>query len=346
MTTPSVSPAIPEDEDATVSSAVSVPSVFQEFPDEEDEVEDEAVPLAFVEGEGYDYVEVEDEVVIGEKITDSVYADFIGKPDAKPSDYKFLNKEPAARSQELVDLVIRQIIRAKTELKPAWTHDACIKAAKYTIIQLSAERSKSGKVTKWTISEEDAEKLAKGQCMTRALKMYEEQEVVNSVTRLNSSLGIPDKGMVVGDGKRAFYKQLFNAIATKSPTFLYPAPKVKDDGEVEVLTQEQKKARTKMTQRCVNFKAAALIAKEIADLRKSIGDKEWTKENHAEMDLLKTEQAQLWNRFWIETGTAIVNAEVFFGRTAVTNKPKRPSLKTVFKSAVTHDSVSFGIHEQ
>lgn len=342
MTTSEVSPVIPEDETVTTVSQVSVPEVFQDFPEHDGTEETEAV--TFLEGDGYDYVE--DEVVIGETITDEVYADFIGKPEAKPSQYRFLNKEPAARNQELVDLVIRRIIAAKTAASPPWPHESVVKAAKYTIVQLAAERDKTGKVTAWTISEEDAEKLARGQCMSRALKMYEEQEILNSVTRINQYVGVPDKGMVVGDGKRAFYKALFHAIAEKKPTFLYPAPKVKENGEEEVLTQEQKKARTRYTQKCVNFKAASEIAKEIAELRKSIGDREWTKDDHAEMDALKTMQLQIWNCFWVESGTAITNAEFFFGRTAVTGKPKRPSLKTVFRSAVTHDSVSFGIHEQ
>jgi hypothetical protein len=318
---------------------MSSTDVFQDLP------EDEENEVTFLEGEGYDYVE--DEVVIGETITDEVYADFIGKPDAKPSQYKFLNKEPAARSQELVDLVIRRIIAAKTAKPTPWGHEAVVKAAKYTIVQLAAERDKTGKVTAWTISEEDAEKLARGQCMTRALKMYEEQEILNSVTRLNESVGVPDKGMIVGDGKRGFYRELFHAIAEKKPTFIYPAIKLDDDGKPkETLTQEQKKARTRYTQKCVNFKAASAIAKEIADLKKKIGDREYTPEENSDMDELRKMQLDIWNKFWVESGTAITNAEVFFGRTAVTGKPKRPSLKTVFRSAVTHDSVSFGIHEQ
>lgn len=152
--------------------------------------------------------------------------------------------------------------------------------------------------------------------------------------------------MVVGDGKRSFYKALFHAIAEKKPAFLYPAPKVKENGEEEVLTQEQKKARTRYTQKCINFKAASAVAKEIADLKKKIGDREYTPEENADMDALRTMQLEIWNRFWTESGAAIANAETFFGRAAVTGKPKRPSLKTVFRHAVTNDSVSFGIHEQ
>lgn len=311
---------------------------FSDLPDE-----DEEESPHYLEGDGYDYVE--DVVTIADVITDEVYADFIGKPDAKPSDYKFLSKEPEARQKELADLVVRRIIAAKTASTP-WDHDAVVKAAKYTIVQLAAERNKKGEVVKWTVSEEDAEKLAKGPCMMQALREYERQQVLGTVTRLNSEMGLPDKGAIVGDGKRAFDKALFHAIAEKKPTFLYPAIKTNDDGTPkETLTPEQTKARTRYTQKCINLRAAAEIAKEIHNLRKSIGDREYTNEENAEMDSLRAEQARIWGQFWAGTGAAIANAELFFGKAAA-NKKKRVSLKTVFRSAVTNDSVSFGIHEQ
>lgn len=309
-------------------------------PDDEDEDEDESESITYLSGEGYD--DDESEVVAVDVVTDQIYADFIGKPNAKPSSYKFVSKELAKRNDELENLIVRRMVAVRTA-SPPWDYDATIKAAKHTIIQLSAERDKKGIVTKWTVDEETAEKLAV-QCMSRALTLYEYKEITGAVSRINGEMGLKDVGTVVGDGNKKFTKALFNAIAAKEPVFLYPPRKVSKEGIEEVLSQEQIKARTRKTKDSINFTAATAIAKEISKLKKSIGDREYTPDENAEMDLLKTEQLRIWKKFWTETGAAITNAEITFGKAAKPSK-KRVTMKNVFRNVITKDSINLGIHE-
>lgn len=314
---------------------IPVPEVFTDNVSVDDTDIDDSPELVL--GDEYDYIEDSPSKGI-DVVTSEIYAKFVGVPDAKPENFVFKAKEYEARLDELEAFVIHRIIASQKELDRA----SLIKVAAWTIVQLAAKRDKTGKVTEWTVSEETATKLAAGHCMNRAMELYEYQEVTGTVTRLNASMGFKEKGMPCGDGKKSFNRELFNAIATKSPTFIYPKPRAKN-GETPVLSQEEKKRLTRSVAKSINFTAANGIAKEIHDLKKRLDGKEWTADDHAEMDLLKEKQVEIWSQFYTETNAAFTNADKFFGKGGAISK-KRETLRTAFRNAVTNDSISFGIH--
>jgi hypothetical protein len=255
-------------------------------------------------------------------MTNDTYNEFVGATeDGKEVVFKITAKDEKKRVAELMDFVSSRIIAA---VNAGWKTDFILKHTAKMLIELTHSLGLP--------SLNNAESNALG-LWKKAKQAYMRDEILKHVTNLNAEMGIKTPAHIMNPEKPRFSTALFNALAgdvenaTPALEFVYKAGRKEEKYRYD---------------QAMGFQAISACTLEIAKIKGAAKSKgrELTEAEHDDISVLKDKRVELWTKFFEGSKTAIANARAKFPETVSTG---RTTTSGVFKSASTHDEISFGV---